>query len=186
MARLAYTTRAKSSFGCRTAALRGQHTQVKSAVSGTSPDCAAGRLESARRLRSGRCLRGGTLGEADDLSASAVLTAHRLAQHGLGIVMVSGGQLILDSPNFGDDGVAHRRFLSCHSCCPSSLSSWRLFHFSCRAEHSTVEASACELGAQLVSGRMLRSRYTSGLSMTRGGEEHSGMKGLILRTADLV
>ncbi|GEM_PF-2256394 len=55
------------------------------------------------------------LGEADDLSASAFLTAHGVAQHRLGIVMVSGGQLILDSANLGDDGVARGCFLSCHS-----------------------------------------------------------------------
>jgi hypothetical protein len=34
--------------------------------------------------------------------------------------MVPGGQLILDSPNLGDDGVAYKRFLSCHSYCPKN------------------------------------------------------------------
>lgn len=37
-------------------------------------------------------------------------------------------------------------------------SSWRPFHLSCRAQRSAVEASACELGARLVSGQMLRLR----------------------------
>ena len=122
MARLAYIIRAQSLFGCRTSKQESQqqHPPVKGTVSRPSPDCAAGRLEWPRRLRSGRCLGRGTFGEGYDLSASALLTAHRLAQHRLGIVMVSGGQLILDSPDLGDDGVAHGGLFSRHSYSPDN------------------------------------------------------------------
>ena len=52
-------------------------------------------------------VRSGSLGEGRYLPALAVLTAHRVAEHGLVIVTMAGRQSFFDFANLGDDGVTY-------------------------------------------------------------------------------
>jgi len=63
------------------------------------------------------------LGEAYNLPAVAVLTAHRVAQHGLDIVVTAGRQSFFDFANLGDDGVIRRCLLSWYTYSPSNQES---------------------------------------------------------------